>query len=179
MGLTDSFYRVCVLRYVSAVACGTVLCLYEKELKKSMLPLFALIAGVLYEYLVVYTGYTPVLATRWTNTSIFAAPYAFGIVWLFLKMEDRMVEARRMKRVIAFGAYLGKASYHIFLMQMVYFGTALSREILEMTNLGISIIVDLAICLAAGCVFYELEQRIRKALRVKEKRLTAHNIMKQ
>jgi len=60
---------------------------------------------------------------------------------------------------------IGKASYHIFLVQVAYFAIAISRW----DNRGgyepvLSTVVNLAICVGLGLVFYYLDNLSRRAV---------------
>lgn len=165
--VSEAFYRLCILRYLGAIAVGISLwqhrdMLMEKSREnRSLLPEVMAIMGILFLYATCYGGYQRVLFLRWHNTSLYSIPLAFGIICLTLRYETS-VSPLKLK-ISAPLRYLGKASYHVFLTQMIYFDLPWSKTIyqrIEGEKFGVflSVIIDCAICVAVGCTFYRVMQ---------------------
>ena len=62
---------------------------------------------------------------------------------------------------------IGKASYNIFLTQMVYYCYLYGKIKEFLVNVYLNAVVSIAICVIVGIVFYEIENRITKKVTAK------------
>ena len=93
----------------------------------------------------------PFFITYWTATSFLTSLHAIG---LFSVLKDRVLRFRPLE-------FLGKASYHIFLTQMVFFnGVPLLEGII--TSRPLRYLVCITVCLLAGVLFYVVEQPLNR-----------------
>lgn len=152
-GMNAEFYRLLIFRYTLVIAFGCYLALgdYPKSAKR-FIP--ASILGIAYILATKYFGFKPLLTELWSGTSIWAILYILPIAaWLIAnkKLRFRPIEL------------LGKASYNIFLVQMVYYNTAylVYRQI---GRRSLQILVNIAICVSLGLLFYYAETPITKAI---------------
>lgn len=141
-------YRLMIFRYLAFIVSGIALYYYEVNIleRKLVITMFALLSA-LYIWMCSYYGYIPWIFTKWNTTSLPTVFWAFGLVVLgfrYLNIESRFILAR------TFGT-IGKASYHIFLTQMVYFVFGLGKY---------GVLMNIAICVIIGVVFYYLEKSL-------------------
>ena len=149
-------YRLLVFRYIFVIAFGVYLFYKKNECRTYIYKAFLLVAfviGATFIYMNCYRGYVPTICAHWTRTSLFAVPFIFVIAdigitkckWGFKPLE-----------------LLGKASYNIFLVQMVYHGLYAPLVNARITSRYVELFVTIIIPLILGCVFYFVEQPITK-----------------
>lgn len=149
-------YSAALPRYFSAIGLGLILSrLVTKPLKAStVLPVVLLaIISVAYLFRVVYQNqHVPLIRADWGAQNLLAFGYAGFVVLLLFKFLPGYSE----KKVLLFLAALGKASYHIFLVQVVYFG---------LVNVPQSqVLINLFCCLLPGYLFYKYEDPLKEHL---------------
>lgn len=154
------FYRLSILRFLLHILLGIFLYFYKDKIKGTYLPLIFLIVGVLYFIHSMYLGYEPVVFTSWGSTVMPAALYAFAILYFVMSREKWFFEHQVPLTPIR---EIGKASYHIFLAQMVYHAIWYDYIYGEMSR-GLGILVSLAISIASGYIFYQIENVCRKKI---------------
>lgn len=94
-----------------------------------------------------YYGSVPLVFSKWTVTSLPTVFWAFGLVIFGFKY----LEIKHISWIAKLFSTIGKASYHIFLTQMVYFifvGGLSNR---------IGVAANILICVVAGLLFYYFE----------------------
>lgn len=154
-GMTEDCYRLLVFRYTLVIAFGCYLAIGRKKVSKKFL--FAgMFVGIAYILLFCYAGFTPWITIYWTGTSFLACLY-------ILPLASRIPMANMQGRILE---VLGKASYHIFVVQMVYYHYAgfLYARILYR---GLRILVNLFICSVVGLLFYYMERPIINLIKKK------------
>lgn len=158
--ISGQVYRLLIFRYLSLIVMGIVLYFNKKELKKNIgLVMVFSIGSIVYAFIVNYTSYDPVIFIYWTQTALPMVFFAFAMVILamkYLEIED--------KNILTHGASLiGKASFHIFLVQKLLFGFGLNK-ILRDLKIPIlpSTILALVLSSIIGISFYKLEVEIRR-----------------
>lgn len=161
-GMSDETYRLLIFRFFTHFALGFILYRYEIMLNRTILPMIAIIVGGIYLLEIYYLGYSQILVRNSATQSPIAALYAFGIVCYALRLESF---AQKIATILAPLCYIGKASFHILLTQMIYYYFA---RIIEFENnfesIFIRILVDLFITVGVGCFFYYLENSFRNKL---------------
>lgn len=158
--LTGQFYRICLFRLLLAVVLGILLSMYKERISGSAIPVICFIMGAIYLFMVTCAGYTPKIVNSWLPTSMFAIPYSVAIVYWFYKKENFFTRHQRNIVVVVL-AFIGRATYFIFLSQKVYFIFSFSKKFLSSTSLPCSVAFDAAVCLIAGCIFYLLYSKIK------------------
>lgn len=148
-------YSAALPRYFSAMAMGLVLSrLVIRPLKASTLvPLLLLaLASATYLFQVVYQGLkVPLIRADWDAQNLLAFGYAAFVTLVLFKLLPRHSE----RRTLRFLAALGKASYHIFLVQVVYFGLVFPHT---------PVLVNLGCCLLLGYLFYRYDEPLKEKL---------------
>lgn len=146
-------YDAALLRYFSAIALGlwlSRLVTTTSEKRYSWLLMLAGTASGLYLYFHQYQNFSlPYIRPEWQAQMFLSFPYAALVIYAaivsFPQQSDHIV-----LRTIAL---IGKASYHIFLVQVLYFGLIQDDK---------NIVLNLAVCLLTGLVFYRLESAMSK-----------------
>lgn len=121
------------------------------------------IIGFVYLMLFNYVGVQPLFIDQWTNTSVVAVLYIVPIMMIFVKkinIHNKLLEL------------LGRGSFNICLVQMLYYWTAIpSRIYLIIPSIVLRLLSNVLICSIVGVVFYRIEnpitQRIIKSIRNK------------
>lgn len=152
-GLNVETYRLILLRYVYIIAYGCFLFIGKRLIKKSEYICLFLI-GTTFLILYHYKGYEPRIIIYWTKTCFLACFYIVPIanVLIRLKIHNRILEV------------IGKASYNIFLTQMVYY-EFMARSMYEFVpSRIIQLIININICVIVGVVFYYLESPVTKTI---------------
>lgn len=152
LGITSQLWRVFAVRYLFLLAMGCYIYIYREKLgsKYKWAIFFAL--GIAYVYTINYTPYLKSIFNSWNRT---AMPSVFYIAPVFLLLITKFENARC--RLLE---ELGKASYHILLMQIIYFNyfaplvwTA-PKSIIPNDYVGMA--VSLVVCLGFGYGYYKL-----------------------
>lgn len=150
-------YRLSIFRYLVFIIMGIMLYYYrEKIIERKLLIIILMVLSALYIWVCNYNGYVPFIFTKWTVTSLPTVFWAFGLVLFGFKYLNIMKNNFFTK---AFST-VGKASFHIFLTQMVYFGFSLGQ---------FGLLLNLLICIIGGITFYFIELWILKWLKTKQK----------
>lgn len=159
LGIDVGYYRLLIFRYSFLVALGMELKLKEVNLV-SIGPVkcvFSLVIGVVYIYFTAYTEYQEKIFQQWTGTSMMCAFWIFPI-FIYLLKKIKSIPRLKINMV-------GEASYHVFLVQMVYFSY---KSILGMDfNIYLRCLINVIISVSVGIIFYYFEKPIQKF--VKEK----------
>ena len=153
--LEPYFYRLCVLRYVFILAYGVFLFVDRNEELGKRLFYIAGCIGVIYIILYNYTQATPIITNQWTNTSIFAVLYIVPIMMFLIKQthfQNQFVEL------------LGRSSFNIFLVQMIYYWVVAGKvcSIIELPIIQLAI--HILVCCTLGVIFYKIENPMTQRL---------------
>ena len=108
-----------------------------------------IVAGVLgLLYIFNYTSLNPVITNQWKTTSLFAALYLVPVMKIFI--EKSLIHHSGLE-------LLGKASYNIFLVQMIYYAYAVGAIYKLVNSPLLRIVVNTIACIACGVFFYMIE----------------------
>ena len=158
LGISQSIYRLSILRYITFILFGIILYEYKDKLRNNFIPILCIFSGAIYLIFINYFGYKTHLITSWENTSLFAAPLAFGFVYYLMHLFDKI---KNKNFITNFFTKTGQATYHIFLVQMVYYDTHYQNIINEGMSIPLGLLVNVFICIGAGILFWFLESKIR------------------
>jgi hypothetical protein len=110
--------------------------------------LLAALASAILLYLLQYQGLQlPLIRPEWKLQNVLTFSYAGFVVWLFIWLFPQTSNNLLLNMV----AELGQASYHIFLVQVVYFGMVANTA---------GWLEALLVCLPLGYLFYYLEKPV-------------------
>ena len=183
-------YSVCILRFVSALIIGIWISNQDFTLKSSssFLKLKEIISknkiifvlsiiGIIYllMWYLIYSNHLsiqiPYLNTEFStfsNQNILSFFYTFLIVIIVLNVFPDISGSKMLNYL----GIIGKASYHIFLIQILYF-TLFSFTIFSGVIIFgslITILIDTLICLLLGIGFYYLEKYVYSIEKIKNLR---------
>lgn len=146
-------YGKILFRYIMLIAFGCYIAIGEKKFKNSF-KFLSMIIGVAYIILFVYLDFTPLITRYWTGTSLWACLYILPIAVFLLNSNIHCVLIE----------LIGKASYNIYLFQMVYY-CAKNLVYAIVPNRILQVIVNVVICCVMGLIFYYIEQPITNYLK--------------
>lgn len=146
-------YRLLLFRYFMLIAFGSCFAMNKMNRKHWILS----VVGFCFIILFKYTNYSPKIFKWWTGTSMF--PVLF-IVPIFGFLVEKNIKFAPLEKI-------GKASYNIFLTQMVYYCYLYGKIKEFLVNVYLNAVVSIAICVIIGIVFYEIENRITKKVTAK------------
>jgi peptidoglycan/LPS O-acetylase OafA/YrhL len=146
-------YKLLLFRYLLLIAFGCYLFIGKHQIPK-WVHVTAFLTGAIFIFLYNYAGYEPVLLVHWTGTSMIAVLFIMPLVAGSLK-SNRLAQLRcRPLEAI------GKASYNTYLVQMVYYNYVADRVYALGFPIILEFLINLAICLMGGVVFYLIEHQI-------------------
>lgn len=146
--LGEGTYRLLIFRYILLISFGCYFGLGGKLRTSTALLMFSI--GFLSAIFNAYVGITPFFITYWRTTSFLTAMYTVPIFFVVHKLD---VHFKPLELI-------GKASYNIFLVQMVFYRFA-SHFIYELVpNRFIQFAICMLSCLTGGIVFYYVETPI-------------------
>lgn len=148
IGMPNNIYRLCAFRYIFVLAFGSFLYFYKENIKMfSMIIIGGIGGGFL-----VYTGYigsAPSFLRNWTGTCciacLFLCPFMYQVLNYGNNLKNNMI------------CYIGKASYNIYLFQMLYYWICFSVICNHINNRLLQLLISILICLTVGCLFYKIE----------------------
>jgi hypothetical protein len=116
-----------------------------------------------------YSSIVPFFLPVWFTNNFISYFYAALLVLVGIKY----LPATTKNLAVSVLAYCGKASYHVFLVQMVYFTfiryindvLAGNVQSVPLAPYVVVLLGNIIICLVCGVVFYRLEYRLRILLR--------------
>ena len=164
-------YEACILRYFAAIALGMFIAeeyLRNGEVnlknKKYLIVLLFLPIAIIYLCLGLFFQQPfPFFETEWGTQNISSFTYTLVIVTILLNSK---IEKYFSSKTLSIFTLIGKSSYHIFLVQILFFGFGLSIiNILPSQNMYIFLIApaiaaNLIIIISFGIFFYEIDSKI-------------------
>lgn len=145
-GMSDGVYRLLIFRYLFLIAAGVYLAVGEvkREKKESVWDTLSILVGLIFIVIFSYTGYQPKIFTMWAPTSLMTALYVVPIMSMLL---------RNCRKGLKPLETIGKASYEVFLVQMIYF--CLGNKITEtFENQYARLFISIIICTMLGIAFF-------------------------
>ncbi len=158
-------YSQLIFRYTFLIAFGVFMYVNKRPVKKTYYAVGFTI-GLVFLICHHYLGFDPLIFPMWSSTSCIAALYAIP----FLAFCVNKLGSLRIPPLEA----IGKSSYNIFLIQMVYFEYFEKYLAALVTNGFLLMLVNIAICLMSGFIFYHIDSKITN--RICEKAEAALNM---
>lgn len=152
-------YRLLVFRYLFLIAVGVYA--YKGYKIKLLVGIVMTAVGMAFIALVIYGGYKPtILNATWASTNFISgmliAPLMIWVLQKKVKVHFKVL------------SIIGRASYHIFLVQMMYYlGYYADMYSLAQGKDTIHLILGILICLVVGIAFYYIEKPIQDWLQRK------------
>ena len=154
-------YRLLYVRYLFAAFLGS--CLVSPGFKKGMALVLAILSG-LYIACLSYRGTSSPAMISYPSWGFQHAPAYFYTVFLVCCLWHLYYFCRRLDVVIMF---VGKATYHIFLLQMVWFKMTAHAVQGLIPNIVVRLVFDVSVCLLLGSLFFIVQEHGLKAIREK------------
>lgn len=158
LDISEELYRILVVRYIFVLALGVWLTFnYKKINYKWLVPLAGM--SVIYITGVNYFDLWLIMEPVWLSQH--APAYFYTLLFTVVCLKAYKVKGDHFisKTLIK----TGKASYHIFLTQMVYFWVI--PNMFSDLPLFLYVLVSVLLCFAAGILFFELENKLRRKLK--------------
>lgn len=152
IGIPSSSYRNLYFRYLFAVALGIWLAT-SKNLNRKVLLIGTAISGV-YIYAVGYLGFRLPIEPSWASQNAPSFMWPFMLIILGFKFLPSC-GGNIVTRIIAL---LGRASFHIFLIQMVFFYFRYEVPLLKSLRVFPGIMANLIVTITLGIVFFHISQ---------------------
>lgn len=152
--MNEGCYRLLLFRYILLIAFGVYL--YENRGAKlrTRWGVLSCSIGILFIVWTQYLHHVPKSLYYWTATSWIAALYIMPIAAILLKLnlKNKFLET------------LGKASFNIFFVQMVFYTSAVCYVYDRIEHTLLQLLVCLVVCITVGWIFYKVETPITKAI---------------
>lgn len=152
-GMNEDCYRMLLFRYTLLIAWGCYLAVSEKR-ERRYVSILSICVSAIYILFFVYFKHVPIITDYWTNTSFVAVLFLLPVSRILL--QNGSLKCKPLERI-------GRASYHIFLTQMVYFTFVYSfYEVV--TDRFLQIGLNFLVCITIGILFYLIEKPITRYL---------------
>lgn len=158
INISDSIYRLLIFRYTLIIGFGIFLGCVKKSKRNNIIAFTFFAAGLSYIIINTYV-YPCFLFKAWKSTSMFVAPYVYSILYFAINNID----IKKPKKVYQ----LGKATYHIFLVQMVYFIFAMKLYIVLEESEILYVTISIILCVISGYIFYLFDNKLKNILSYK------------
>jgi len=158
LDVSRDLYRIIVVRYIFALALGVWLAFnYNKISYKWLVPLSGL--SVIYITGVNYFDLELIMEPVWLSQHAPAFFYTLLLTIVCLKAY-RIKGTNPLSRIMV---HAGRASYHIFLTQMVYFWFI--PNLFAGLPLYMYLSISVVLSFGFGILFFELENKVRRSLK--------------
>lgn len=159
--INSILFRSLAFRFLTLLSMGSILAIYRPNIKDKylLLSLFIGASCIFVNYYTVYKYFTyPYIPQYWGLTSGFVTMlYIFPIFYWFYEYFINKEYNNCFTKLISI---IGKASWHIFLVQMFYF-LAIDTHLYKILPPVLHVITNILVCTTAGIVFYLTENRIK------------------
>lgn len=153
--ITEGIYRLLVIRYLFALTLGVWLALNKSKIRFTLIIPLAVLSLV-YITGVNYFKWVFIMEDFWLSQH--SPSYFWPLILIIFGLT--VYQVKEVNKIGKFLVKIGQASYHIFLIQMVYFW-AIANRLPDMTGL-LYLAITFVFCIAIGLIFFELENWIRK-----------------
>ncbi len=156
----ESFQRLCCVRLLGGIALGILIYKGRKKLQHSAIPWILFGVGGVFLLWIAYGGYDTQIIKSWQVSSIAAVPYMGGIISYFVICEEngKGLNLRLVKSIGCLLKNMGKASYHIFLLQQLWF--SIDWKYRSNFRIRYVTVIDIFLCVLFGYIFYLVESRV-------------------
>lgn len=146
--MNEECYRLLVFRYILVISFGCWLSIKKYE-TKMIWKILSFIIGLFFISMYSFGNYMPYSIAKWTTTSWCACLYIIPIFSWAVKKNMRCGIIEK----------IGKASYNIFLVQMIWFWK-LNAIMYAIKSNFLHILLNMVICSVVGLAFYYIETPI-------------------
>lgn len=150
--IEEDLYRILLIRFIFALALGVALSILKSDFFKTTFFKGLTLVSTIYIIGVMYFDWNFIMEKFWHSQ------HAPGFFWpLFLIIFFEQLSLPPSNKMVSTIGLFGKASYHIFLVQLFYFWKPISEETPNLPTIFESI-VNVVVCVVLGLIFFELEQ---------------------
>lgn len=153
--LNDSHYRILFIRYLFAVVLGIWYIVNPSSKLKIIVIVIGTLVSFIYITLVSYYGASLINEPLWRAEH--APAYFWALLIVVLVMKIKLPKTILTDTTVS----IGKASMHIFLVQMVYFRLFQLKLINLRAEEFLYTAINIVICCALGILFYKIESKPR------------------
>lgn len=153
-GMSLSCYRLLLFRYLLLIAFGAYLYQNREKRLSPALGWTSLALGAAYIVANQYFGISFSFFPHWQGTCMLAALFALPVAAVLLRAEWKFAPLE----------LVGRASYHIYLTQMVFFIFAAGRVSALVANRALVLALSIVLSLGCGLVFYYVERPVGRAI---------------
>ena len=156
-GMDVDLYRMLMFRYLGFIWAGITLYYYKDQIKfKHVMGPF--VVGFVYIFALRFTEYDPAIVQHWVDTSFMTVGYAFMFVFVAMKAMEKIA---LHSSVTNFLKTFGNATYHIYVVQMVYYYMRIGRLADEHLGIFFGTIVSCTVCSIIGVWCFKAEEKLR------------------
>ncbi|MGN0506564.1 MAG: hypothetical protein ACI4FZ_08385 [Lachnospiraceae bacterium] len=158
-GMDGQSYKIIAFRYISVIAFGCFIAIGKKRLSKIVLGMMFSI-GLIWQVALNYIPLNPVfMNSDWARVNYLPSLFVMPVLYVLIrKFSDSKVKLLPLQEI-------GKASFNIFLVQMVFYGCGLAGVIYKIIdNMWLQLIACICVCLVGGYLFYIIEHRLTSIL---------------
>lgn len=163
LNVPSKYTRLLIIRYLALIIGGIFIfdkySKHNEKIKSKWVYIISFIIGGAYIIATGYFDFQPeIIFKEWTSTALPTAFYLIPVIMLLLfKFGEKEI-----KPVFTI---IGKASYHIYLFQMIYFGIITGK--LPVQRPFINCIAGVCFSVILGLIMYFIENKITKAIKAK------------
>lgn len=154
INMNEELYRILIIRFIFALALGVGLSLWGFERFKNRKFYIASLISLIYIVGVMYFNWNFIMEKYWHSQHIPGFLYP-----LFLIIFINSIEMNEENKILQKSAEIGKASYHIFLAQLLYFWKPIQDLHLNFTPV-IGVLLNILVPIGVGILFYRAEQKL-------------------
>lgn len=157
INIDSATYRLQSFRYLFCFSTG-IWFAHNQQIKNKLILLVSFIFGITYILLKSYTSINIPFDNGWGAFPCLSTFYLFPIFYFsYKKLNDKTIKFKFFDTIFSL---LGKASWHIFLVQMIYYTCINNESIYKELPLMLNIFINIGSCSIIGILFYKLESSI-------------------
>lgn len=158
-------YRLCIARYLICILFGIILYYYGNKINWKLI-LVSFLIGLVFLIGKFSLDWSMPVFNNWSWSALPAAFYDFALavilLYLFRKLETK--KNKITQKFVSLLSHIGEASYHIYLVQMIWFGFFIGISYKYVNNLlpcaiVITIVVSVIFCCMLGVLYYNIDKK--------------------
>lgn len=169
VNMNTSLYRLLIFGYTFLIALGIYFYMAQNRKRDDITAFLFLLVGL--SFITVNAYIRPfALFQEWKRTSMLCVPFAYGALYLLKKYFGEIPYNKV--------SIVGRASLHIYLTQMVFFGFGaggMLRKVFQfmpnILNRLCSSVVAISICVPVGMAFFFVESKIKSRLFSRQRKI--------
>ena len=153
--LPSILYKLLAFRYVSILAFGCYIAIGKRALKRGFL-IAMFVIGIAWQTMLNYIPLHPLFMNNdWARVNYLSSMFVLPVMYVLVKKYGTVHIKMKMLQEI------GKASYNIFLVQMVFYSCGPASIVYRyVDSFCLQLIVCIVLCVFIGYVFFGIEHRI-------------------